>query len=470
MARMIALTGGRALALALLLASTAPMALAQDNPAQPVATQNQSQTTPDAQVQSFTLNNGLQVVVIPDRRAPIVTHMIWYKVGSADEPAGKSGIAHFLEHLMFKGTSNHKAGEFSAAVAAIGGSENAFTSYDYTAYFQQVSPDALQTVMGFEADRMRNLVLTDEVVDPERNVIIEERRARTDGDPSAVLGEEASATLYQNHPYRIPIIGWMNEMVDLNRADATAFYKRFYAPNNAVLVVAGDVDEATVKALAEQTYGKVERGEDLPPRVRPQEPEQNTARQVTMSDPRVTIPSFQKAWVLPSYGSAEPGEAEAIDLLAEVLGGGARSRLYQALVVENKIAASVGSYYQGTALDESSFTVYGTPLGDTTLEALQQAVDAQIERLVTDGIDEQELERAKNRFVRGLIFARDNQSGMARIYGSALTTGSNLQDIAEWPERIRAVTAADIQNAAKQYLDQKRAVSSYLLPAGEEKS
>lgn len=458
--RKLASNWGGALMLGLCLAGYVPAAIAQEKPA--AAAENK--------VETFTLANGLQVVVIPDRRAPVVTHMLWYKIGSADEAPGKSGIAHFFEHLMFKGTSNHKAGEFSTAVAAIGGSENAFTSYDYTAFYQQVSPDALESMMSFEADRMRNLVLTDAVIGPERDVILEERNMRVENDPSALLQEEMSATLYQNHPYRIPVIGWQQEIAALNRTDATDFYNHYYAPNNAVLVVAGDVDLDGVKALAEKTYGKVEHGPDLPPRMRPQEPEQNASRTVSMSDPRVTIPSYQTSWVVPSYGEAKPGQAEALDLLAEVLGGGARSRLYQTLVVKDKLAASVGAYYQGTALDATSFTVYGSPIGETKLETLEKAVDTEIERLVKDGIGDQELDRAKNRFVRGLIFARDNQSGMARIYGSTLTTGGNLKDIAEWPDRIRAVTAADIQRAAAHYLDQKRAVSSYLLPAGEEKS
>ena len=244
-------------------------------------------------ITDFTLDNGLQVVVIPDHRAPVVTHMIWYKIGSADEPAGKSGIAHFFEHLMFKGTKEHKAGEFGARVAEIGGNENAFTSYDYTAYYQTVPPEALGDMMEFEADRMRNLVLTDEVIGPERDVILEERRSRVETSPDALLDEELNATLYQNHPYRIPVIGWMHEMKQLNRIDATAFYDKYYAPNNAVLVVAGDVDAASVKALAERTYGKVERGPALPPRVRPQEPEQNTSRTVTLTDARVSVPSFR---------------------------------------------------------------------------------------------------------------------------------------------------------------------------------
>ena len=239
-------------------------------------------TPPQNQISSFLLDNGMEVVVIPDRRAPIVTHMVWYKVGSADEPPGKSGIAHFFEHLMFKGTTKHKAGEFGAKIAEIGGSENAFTTDDYTAYYQTVTPEALETMMEFEADRMRNLILTDAVIGPERDVILEERRSRIENSPEALLSEEVDATLYQNHPYRIPVIGWMHEMEKLNRTDAVAFYDRYYAPNNAILVVAGDVDAKEVRALAEKTYGKVARGPDLPPRIRPSEPEQNTTRTVTL--------------------------------------------------------------------------------------------------------------------------------------------------------------------------------------------
>ena len=216
------------------------------------------QDAAENEVSNFLLDNGMEVVVIPDRRAPIVTHMVWYKVGSADEPPGKSGIAHFFEHLMFKGTAKHKAGEFGAKIAEIGGSENAFTTDDYTAYYQTVTPEALETMMEFEADRMRNLILTDAVIGPERDVILEERRSRIENSSgSAALAEEIDATLYQNHPYRIPVIGWMHEMEKLNRTDAVAFYDRYYAPNNAILIVAGDVDAKEVRALAEKTYGKV---------------------------------------------------------------------------------------------------------------------------------------------------------------------------------------------------------------------
>lgn len=448
-----------------LLASAAPLA-----PAAGAATAISAEQQQSGAVTSFVLDNGLQVVVIPDRRAPVVTHMLWYKVGSADEAPGKSGIAHFFEHLMFKGTKNHPAGAFSREVAEIGGQENAFTSYDYTAYFQQVAPDALGTMMAFEADRMTNLILTDDVIGPERDVILEERNSRVESEPRAILGEELDATLYQNHPYRFPVIGWMHEIEQLNRADAIDFYQRYYAPNNAVLIVAGDVEADTVRRLAQETYGAVPRGPALPPRIRPTEPEQNTARTVTMSDPRVSTPSFRKAWVVPSYTTAQDGEAEALDLLSEILGGGPRSRAYEALVVEQGIASSAGAWYQSDALDATSFQIYASPRGGATIEDVEKAMDAEIARVADEGVTEAELAAAKKRYVRSLIFARDSQSGMARIYGSTLTTGGTIEDIEKWPDRIEAVTAEQVRDAARRHLDQSRSVTGYLLPAGGDRS
>lgn len=415
-------------------------------------------------ISDFTLANGMEVVVIPDHRAPIVTHMVWYKIGSADEPAGKSGIAHFFEHLMFKGTKNHGPGEFTTRVAEIGGDENAFTSYDYTAYYQTVSPDALPTMMEYEADRMRNLILTDEVIGPERDVILEERRLRIENSPEALLGEEINATLFQNEPYRVPVIGWMHEMEQLNRVDAVAFYDRYYAPNNAVLVVAGDTDEATVKRLAEATYGKVPHGPALPPRVRPSEPEQNTKRTVTLRDARVSVPSFQKSWVVPSYRTAKDGEAEALDLLSEILGGGVRSRIYQQLVVKTGIASSAGASYSGTYLGETSFSIYGSPRGEAGIDQVEAAIDAEIRRLIKDGVTDSELEKAKNRYVRSMIFARDDQSDMANLYGATLATGGTVAEVEEWPDRIKAVTAEQVRAVAAKYLNPDRSVAGYLLP------
>ncbi|MER9131325.1 pitrilysin family protein [Mesorhizobium sp. M0768] len=439
---------GTLLGLALVMAAPA---LADNNP-------------DDGVVTDFLLDNGMEVVVVPDHRAPIVTHMVWYKIGSADEPPGKSGIAHFFEHLMFKATSNHAAGELDRAVAAIGGSDNAFTSYDYTAFHETVVPQALGEMMSFEADRMRNLILNDDVIKTERDVILEERRSRIDSNPQAVLDEEIDATLWQNQPYRIPVIGWMQEMEKLNRTDALAFYNKYYTPNNAVLVVAGDVEPETVKALAEKTYGKVARGPDLPPRIRPVEPEQNTRRTVTLTDGRVSVPSFTTQWVVPSYHTAKPGEAEALDVLSEILGGGNRSRLYQELVVRQGIAAEAGAFFQGTMLDDTNFTVYGAPRGDAKLADIEAAVDAEIARIAKDGVTSDELEKSKDRFVRSMIFARDKQEDMANIYGSTLATGGNVQDVQQWPDRIRKVTADQVKEVAARYLNLDHATTGYLLP------
>ncbi|MBB2969757.1 zinc protease [Mesorhizobium sp. RMAD-H1] len=450
----------------------APQTEAPATQAPPPAAQEEAAAKPEIVttdgVSHFTLANGLEVVVIPDHRAPVVTQMIWYHVGSADEQPGKSGIAHFLEHLMFKGTKTYPAGEFDSKVAAIGGQQNAFTSYDYTAYYQQVSPQALEMVMTYEADRMENLVLTEDVVNTERDVIIEERRMRVDGDPGAILSEEANATLFLNHPYRVPVIGWMQEIEKLGLKDALDFYERFYTPNNATLVISGDVDPQTVLALAEKTYGKVPRRADPGPRIRPQEPEHHTKRAATLNDPRVTQPSFRKMWVVPSYENARPGDAEALDLLSEILGGSIRSRLYQELIVKKGIAAAAGADYSGDALDDGIFSVYGAPRGQATLDEVEAAVDAEIARIVKDGVTETELLQARNRFLKSVIFARDNQMGMARIYGSTLAVGGTVQDIQDWPKHIRAVTAAQIKDVATRYLVNARSVTSYLLPPAAE--
>src|SRR6187402_1899446 len=282
-----------------------------------------------AQVADYKLANGLELVVIPDHRAPVVTHMIWYKVGSADETAGKSGLAHFLEHLMFKGTDKNPSGRFSQVVATIGGQENAFTSADYTGYFQRVPRDQLKAMMEFEADRMTGLELTDDVVRPELNVVLEEQNMRVANNPAARLGEQMDAALYLNHPYGRPVIGWRHEIEQLDREGALEFYRRFYAPNNAILVVAGDVTAAEVRTMAEETYGKVPRFAEIKPRLRPQEPVQQAARTVTLADPRVTQPSISRYYLAPSSLKARPGESEALDVLAHILGRGSNSRLYQ---------------------------------------------------------------------------------------------------------------------------------------------
>ncbi|WP_457798898.1 M16 family metallopeptidase [Methylocystis sp. S23] len=417
-----------------------------------------------ANVFNFKLDNGLEVVVIPDNRTPVVTHMIWYKNGSADDPLGKSGIAHFLEHLMFKGTANHPQGEFSNLVAELGGQENAFTSYDYTAYFQRIGKEHLGTLMAFEADRMRNLVLTDEVVTPERDVVLEERRMRTDNDPSSQLDEAVQAALFAHHPYGTPIIGWNHEIESLNREDALAYYSRFYTPENAILVVAGDVEAEEVLALAKESYGKISARAEPPRRNRTKEPPHRAHRLVSLSDEKVEQPAHERVFLVPSYRTAAPGEAEALEALAYMLGGGGASALYETLVVEEKIAVGAGAYYLGSAVDDTRLWVYATPAPGVPLEELDQAVDRVIRRFIEHPIDEGHLARAKTRLVADAIYAQDSQASLARWYGEALATGLAIEDVVAWPARMEAVTAADVTAAAGKWLDKRRAVTGFLLP------
>jgi zinc protease len=422
----------------------------------------------EPEVSHFKLANGLEVVVIPDHRTPVVTHMVWYKVGSADEPAGKSGIAHFLEHLMFKGTEKNPAGRFSQTLATIGGQENAFTTADYTGYFQRVSREYLGQLMEFEADRMTGLVLTDANVLPERDVVLEEQNMRVANSPDARLGEQLAAALYLNHPYGKPVIGWRPEIEKLSREDALVFYRHFYTPNNAVVVIAGDVAADEVKVLAEKSYGAVPRRAETPPRTRPQEPLPVAVRHVTLDDPRVAQPSLQRSYLVPSYATARRGEAEALDVLAHILGNGSTSRLYTALVVDKRIASNAGGWYQGSALDMTRLGVYATPQPGVALPDLEAAVDRVIAEVAASGVSAEELERAKTRLIADAVYAQDNQAMLARWYGVALTTGSTVEDIRTWPDRIRAVTADAVRAAATTWLDKHRSVTGYLIKAPHE--
>ena len=413
---------------------------------------------------AFTLDNGLQVVVIPDHRTPVVTQMIWYKVGSADETPGKSGLAHFLEHLMFKGTSKHPAGEFSQTVLKVGGNENAFTSSDYTGYFQRVPREQLGKMMEFEADRMTGLVLKDENVLPERDVVLEEFNMRVANNPDARLTEQIMAALYLNHPYGRPVIGWRQEIEKLDREDALAFYKRFYAPNNATLVIAGDVDAKEVRPIVERTFAEIPPQPAIPvKRIRPQEPEPAAARTVTLSDPRVEQPSVKRYYLVPSATTAAAGESPALDVLAQLMGGGSNSYLYRALVVDRPLAVSASAGYQGTALDATQFVISASPKPGVDFSQVEQAIDKVIADVAQNPVRAEDLERVKTQLIAEAIYAQDNQATLARWYGGALTTGLSIEDIRSWPERIRAVTAEQVRDAAQKWLDKKRSVTGYLI-------
>jgi zinc protease len=423
---------------------------------------------------TFTLGNGLQVVVIPDHRTPVVTQMIWYKVGSADETPGKSGLAHFLEHLMFKGTAKHPVGEFSQTVLKIGGNENAFTSTDYTGYFQRVPRDQLGKMMEFEADRMTGLILKDENVLPERDVVLEEFNMRVANNPDARLTEQIMAALYLNHPYGRPVIGWHQEIEKLDREDALAFYRRFYAPNNAFLVIAGDVEANEVRPMAERTFGEVAAQPAIPAkRLRPQEPTPAASRTVTLSDPRVEQPLLRRYYLVPSAATAAAGESPALDVLAQLMGSGSNSYLYRALVIDRPLAVSASAGYQGTALDATQFMISAAPKPGVEFAQIEQVIDSVISDIGQNTVRAEDLERVKTQLIAEAIYAQDNQATLARWYGGALTTGLSIDDIRSWPDRIRAVTAEQVREAAQKWLDKKRSVTGYLIkdtaPKREEK-
>jgi len=434
-----------------------------------------AQTTVTSQPPAtFTLGNGLQVLVIPDHRTPVVTQMIWYKVGSADETPGKSGLAHFLEHLMFKGTSKHPAGEFSQTVLRIGGNENAFTSTDYTGYFQRVPREQLAKMMEFEADRMTGLILKDENVLPERDVVLEEFNMRVANNPEARLTEQIMAALYLNHPYGRPVIGWHQEIEKLDREDALAFYKRFYAPNNATLVIAGDVEAKDVRPMVERTFGEVAAQPAIAAqRLRPQEPEPAAPRTVTLSDPRVEQTSVKRYYLVPSAATAAAGESPALDVLAQLMGNGSNSYLYRALVVDRPLAVSASAGYQGTSLDATQFMISASPKPGVEFSQIEQVIDGVISDVGQNPVRAEDLERVKTQLIAEAIYAQDNQATLARWYGGALTTGLSIADIRSWPDRIRAVTAEQVRDAAQKWLDKKRSVTGYLIkdatPKREEK-
>lgn len=419
-------------------------------------------------VTDFTLPNGLQVVVIEDHRAPVVTQMVWYKVGAADEAPGHSGIAHFLEHLMFKGTDDVPSGQFSAIVEAQGGSDNAFTSWDYTAYFQRVAADRLDMMMKLESDRMRDLRLTEDDVTTERQVILEERNQRTDSDPSALFGEQTRAAQFLNHPYGIPIIGWRHEMEQLSREDALDFYQTYYAPNNAILVVAGDVQPDAVKQLAETHYGPLKPTGNLPVRERPQEPPQRAERRLAMADPQIAQPYVSRSYLAPARKSGDQKQAAALAVLAELLGGsGTTSVLAKALAFDNPKAVYVSAIYEGEALDSTLFGLAIAPVPGVSLDEAEAAMDGVIAQFLADGVDPAALERIKTQIRAAQIYGMDNAEGLAQRYGEALAVGLTVEDVKAWPDVLQAVTADDVMAAANLVLNRDNAVTGHLEQAQE---
>ena len=414
-------------------------------------------------VTSFTLDNGLEVVVIQDNRAPVVVQMIWYRVGAADEPEGKSGIAHFLEHLMFKGTDTVGPNQFSALVEAQGGDDNAFTSWDYTAYFQRIAADRLPLVMQMEADRMRNLTLLQDDVDTERQVIIEERYQRTDSNPGSLLSEQMRAAQYLNHPYGLPIIGWRHEMEGLSRQDALDFYNTHYAPNNAILIVAGDVTPDAVRALAEEHYGPIPASDAIVPRDRPQEPPQLAERRITLADERVAEPYVFRTYLAPERDPGDQGEAAALTMLAELLGGsGQTSVLARALQFDSQTAVYSTAFYSGSAIDDATFGLIVMPAPGVTLAEAEAAMDRVLADFLETGPDPAALERIRTQVRAADIYARDDVNALARRYGEGLAIGLTIADIEAWDDALAAVTPEDIMAVADRVFDRRNAVTGWL--------
>ncbi len=415
------------------------------------------------QVTDFTLDNGMQVVVVEDHRAPVVMHMVWYKAGSADEKPGVSGVAHFLEHLLFKATDTLESGEFSATVAANGGRDNAFTSYDMTAYHQRVAADRLELMMRMESDRMVNIRLGEEEILTERDVIIEERNQRVENDPGALFREQLSAAQYLNHRYGVPVIGWRHEMETLSLEDALDYYTTYYAPNNAILIVSGDVDPEEVKALAEQYYGAVAANPDLPDRARPSEPPQTSARRMTFYDARVAQPYVARSYLAPSRSSEDQKTAAALTLLAELLGGGQTSVMTQKLQFESQTAIYAGSWYSATTLDDTTFNMLIVPSPGVDMQDAEDAMDQVVTDYLAEGIDEAHLARIKMQLRASQIYERDNVESTANRYGRALTAGLSIADIQAWPEVLQSITSEDIQAAAEDVFDLRQSVTGWLM-------
>ena len=427
---------------------------------------------PDAPlVRQFTLNNGMTLIVRPDHRAPTAVHMLWVRVGSMDEVDGSSGVAHVLEHMLFKGTPTVKAGDFSRRVAALGGRENAFTSKDYTGYFQQIPAARLEDVMALEADRFVNNQWSDEDFRKELEVVKEERRLRTEDNPHARLGEALNAVAYTASPYRRPIVGWMNDLEALTPDDARAFYRRWYTPANAAVVVAGDVEPEAVFALAQKHYGGIQ-GPAMPARKPREEPEQSGMRRLDFKAPAeqasVTlafkVPSLAPA-ALTGTPDAASRDALALTVLAGVLGGYDNARLERALTQgEDRVADSAGAYCGLSARGPSMCMLYGVPAEGKTAAQVEAALRAQVARIAKEGVQPSELQRVKNQWVAGEVYKLDSVFNQARILGVNWAIGLPLDADEKTIALLREVTPAQVQDVAARYFGDDSLTVATLLP------
>ena len=412
---------------------------------------------------SFTLANGLQVIVVPNHLAPVVTQMVWYKVGSSDEMPGKTGLAHYLEHLMFRGTENVAPGEFSKMIAAQGGEDNAFTSYDYTAYFETVAADRLPMIMSLEADRMQNLRITPETAMPELSVVINERQQRTDNDPHGRFSEKTRKLLLPKHPYGTPVIGWKKEIEKMTAADARQFYEKHYAPNNAIVIISGDVMPDQVMRLAASIYGPIQKRDIAPRRAVPPST-MPVQKNFVMKDAGIEQPQLQMEIMTPSYATQKSGEAYAYEVLANAMDSGEVGILYRALVMEQGVATNVAINYDPDTRGDEIFTIAVSPRPDIDTKKLETALVNTLAQLAQNGIDPKTVADAKDRMKRSAIFARDSLMMPGYAFGMALTTGHTVGDVEEWPDRLAKVSVEDVNAALRALVANPRRLVSSLLP------
>ena len=411
-----------------------------------------------ARVLAVTLDNGLRVLLLEDHRSPIVSLQLLYRVGSRNEARGATGIAHFLEHLMFRGTPTNPPGAYARIVERNGGQDNAFTSQDVTSYYVDIAADRLDLVLALEADRMHNLTLDPKIVDSEREVVIEERRTRTEDDPGGALGEEVSALAFRAHPYGQPIIGWMIDIRRITREEIAAFYKTYYAPNNALLAAAGDFKAEAVLEKIKAAFGPIPRGPE-PPKVLAVEPEQSSERRLTVQRP-AELPIVYVGYPVPNHTSPD---AAAFEVLSTVLSGGRSSRLYRHLVYERQLALEAGGDYSYFSFDPNLFWFYATPLPGQTPQTLEKELLAEMEQLRKEPVGEEELQRAKNQIESGFVFQEDSVHRRAALLARfELIGGYALKD--QYLDKIRAVSAADLQRVAKQYFGEDKKNVGILLP------
>ena len=412
--------------------------------------------------QHHTLDNRLEIIVLENNRVPAVAHSIWYKVGSADEPNGKSGIAHFLEHLMFKGTDKLKPGEFSQIVSINGGKENAFTSKNYTGYFQLIHKSKLELVMSLEADRMKNIKLTEDEFKNEKKVVLEERYSRVDNNPSALLSEQINAALYMNHPYRKPIIGWEHEIKNLNLDDVLKFYKKHYAPNNAIIVICGDINLDEVVKLAKKYFGKIKPSK-IEKRIWTNEPTQHAPRKVTLKSKDTAIPIFKRHYLVPTYTKSKK-ESLTLEVFSEIFGNPSTGILFEEFVKNKKLAISASAFYYPDGFGDTSFTISIIPKKNVSLEEIELHLNEYLDQIRKLVFNKEELEKVKKRLVNNTIFAQDSLYMGMRIFGSSLTTGYSLKEITAWPKDISKISTNDLQNFVPNIFNSNKSVTGYLLP------